>query len=86
MQGPISTVLGLKYPHNTILVIDTKHNFISVSARRGDGKIAVNTLLEKAIEGLKGSNAGGHVQAAGAGLNKKDYSVFKKRVIELAGA
>lgn len=83
MQGPISTVLGLKYPHYTILVVDTKDGFMKVSARRGDGKIAVNTLLEKAIEGFHGANAGGHVQAAGAGLNKKNYSLFKKRVIKL---
>lgn len=85
LQGPVSTILGLKYPHNTIIVADISRDFISISARRGDKKLAVNTLLEKAVEGLKDAHAGGHVPAAGAGFNKMYYSVFKKRVIAMAG-
>ncbi len=85
LHGPISTILGLKYPHNTIVIVNMNDDFLAVSARRGDKKIAVNTLLENAIKGFNGANAGGHVPAAGAGFYKKDYSVFKERIIAMAG-
>lgn len=83
IKSALSTILGLKYPHRTILVMDEKDGFINVSARRGDKKVAVNSLLEKAIKGFPLSNAGGHVPAAGARLRVEDLPEFKKRVIEL---
>jgi len=81
IHSPLSTILGLKYPHRTILIINTTHPFISVSARRGDKVIPVNNLLERAIEGFQGANAGGHAPAAGAGFEKKYLKTFKERVI-----
>jgi hypothetical protein len=85
VHSPISTILGLKYPHRTILVLDARKPMISVSARRGDKAIAMNTLLEKAVAVLPNANAGGHVPAAGAGLRKRDLPIFKARVLKLAG-
>lgn len=80
INSVLSTILGLKYPHKTIIIINKTHPFISVSARRGDKKIAVNDLLEKAINGFKKANAGGHVPAAGAGFSKKYLKQFKQRL------
>lgn len=82
IKSTLSTILGLKFPHKTILVMDRKDGFISVSARRNDQKVAVNKLLEKSIKGFDSANAGGHVPAAGARFKESDLEVFKKRVIE----
>lgn len=80
IQSPISTILGLKYPHRTIIIINKTQPIIAVSARRGDKKVAVNNLLEKAVKGFKNANAGGHVPAAGARFDKKYLKTFKKRI------
>ena len=81
VHSPLSTILGLKHPHKTVIIINKTGNPISVSARRHDRKIAVNNLLEKAIKGFAGANAGGHAPAAGAGFHKKYLPTFKKRII-----
>jgi len=80
VHSVLSTILGLKYPHRTIIIINTTHSFISVSARRGDKKFAVNDLLESAIKGFPDSNAGGHTPAAGAGFPKEHLDEFKERL------
>ena len=80
IHSPLSTILGLKHPHKTIIIINKTTNPISISARRHDKKIAVNNLLEQAVKGFKGANAGGHIPAAGAGFHKKYLSIFKKRL------
>jgi len=80
VHSPLSTILGLKYPHKTIIIINKTHPQISASARRGDKKIAVNVLLEKAIKGFPHSNAGGHIPAAGAGFPRKYLETFKERL------
>jgi single-stranded DNA-specific DHH superfamily exonuclease len=76
----LSTILGLKYPHKTIVIINHINNKIAVSSRRGDKKKAVNELLEKCVRGFENANAGGHVPAAGAGFGEKDLSEFKQRL------
>lgn len=80
VHSPLSTILGLKYPHQTIIIINKTNKQISASARRGDKKKPVNNLLEKAIQGFPNSNAGGHTPAAGAGFPKKYLAEFKKRL------
>ena len=64
------------------MIVNTTKPTISVSARRGDKKTPVNTLLENAIKGFKDANAGGHTPAAGAGFSKKYLKTFKQRIIE----
>ncbi|MCX6708414.1 MAG: DHH family phosphoesterase [Candidatus Woesearchaeota archaeon] len=80
VHSPISTLLALKNPHKTIIIINKTNKIIAVSARREDSKIAVNKILENAIKGFKGANAGGHTPAAGAGFNKKYLKTFKERI------
>lgn len=80
IHSPLSTILGLKYQHNTIIIINKIDGSIAVSARRGDKKTAMNNLLEEAIKGFKGANAGGHTPAAGAGFHKKYLKQFKERI------
>jgi oligoribonuclease NrnB/cAMP/cGMP phosphodiesterase (DHH superfamily) len=82
IKSPLSTILGLKFPKKTIMIVDFQGQKVSVSARRGDKRVAVNDLLETAVRGLPDSNAGGHIPSAGASLRKKDYCLFKKKLIE----
>lgn len=82
IKSPLSTILGLKYPQKTIIIISKQGRKVKVSARRGDKKVAVNNLLETAVRGLPESNAGGHIPSAGATLRITDYLLFKKRLIE----
>ncbi len=71
------------YPKQTVIVYHLKNSQYLVSARRQDGKVAVNDLLEKACKGLEGCEGGGHAPAAGAKVTKKYFPVFKKRILEL---
>jgi len=82
IKSPLSTILGLKYPHRTIVIISRKGSKARISARRGDKEVAVNSLLEKAARDLPAANAGGHVPSAGATISVRDYPKFKKRLIE----
>jgi single-stranded DNA-specific DHH superfamily exonuclease len=81
IHSPLSTILGLKHPHNTIIIINTGFTKAAVSARRHDKKVAVNNLLEKAVKGIPDSNAGGHTPAAGGGFPKKYLKTFKQRLL-----
>lgn len=80
IHSVLSTILGLKYPNKTIVIINSTNDKIAVSARRGDKKKAVNELLEKCVRGFENANAGGHVPAAGAGFDSKDLAEFKQRL------
>lgn len=80
----ISTILALKYPNDTIIVTRPHDGWVSINARNHNSKVAVNELLEKTTKGLKGSNAGGHIPAAGGTIRDKDYTEFKKRIWKLA--
>ncbi len=86
VHSPMSTILGLKYPNRTILIINKTTDRISVSARRGDKKKPVNLLLERATAGIPESNAGGHTPAAGAGFPKTFLDEFKRRIWKLEQA
>ena len=64
------------------MIVSKQKPNVRISGRRGDKKIAVNSLLENAVKGLPESNAGGHIPSAGAKLLLKDYPLFKARLIE----
>ncbi|MBW2974606.1 hypothetical protein KY366_02715 [Candidatus Woesearchaeota archaeon] len=76
--------LSQKYPDKTVVITqDMNKNTINISARRYDGKIAVNELLERSIKNLHRANAGGHRSAAGAIIQKKDFFRFKENIFRL---
>ena len=83
IKSALSTILGLKYPEWTIIISAPEKGSMTLSARRGDKKVAVNRLFQIALEGLPGAAGGGHIPAAGGGCRIKDYPIFKQRVIEL---
>ncbi|MFH1225364.1 MAG: DHH family phosphoesterase [Candidatus Diapherotrites archaeon] len=76
--------LSKRKPHTTfIFVQDSGKSTLSFSARRQDGRVRVNDLLEKAVKGLKGASAGGHAPAAAGRVMRRDLGEFKERVISL---
>ena len=81
VKGPLSTILSVSHPNNTLIIADTSTDPIRVSARRQDGKVAVNDLLENAIKGIEGATGGGHKPAAAAAVPKSHYTEFKKRIL-----
>ena len=82
VKSIVSTIIGFKYPTKTILMAVRSDKYY-LSARRQDRKIAMNALLQKLISGFEGSDAGGHVPAAGGHILLKDAEEFKKRLKNL---
>lgn len=81
VKSNISTLLSLKYPHKTILILqDIDQDMVGVSARRRDLKVAVNDLLENATKKLEKASGGGHIPAAGGKFLKCDLSKFKENI------
>jgi single-stranded DNA-specific DHH superfamily exonuclease len=83
IKSALSTILGLNYPHLTLVIASPEGTNMTLSARRGDKTIAVNRLFQLALEGLPGAAGGGHIPAAGGACKVKDFPKFKNRVIEL---
>lgn len=81
-KSPLSTILGLKYPHKSVIVVDARQNPVSVSARRKDAKVKIDQVLEHTLKGIKGASAGGHIVSAGALIPKKDFQKFKIKLIK----
>jgi single-stranded DNA-specific DHH superfamily exonuclease len=84
IKANISTILSLKNPNKTIIVVqDMGEEMIGISGRRRDEKIAINDLLEKATENMEDASAGGHIPAAGGKVRRQDLSKFKDKLMEL---
>jgi single-stranded DNA-specific DHH superfamily exonuclease len=81
IKSTLSTILALKHPHTTLILLSRDGPLLSISARRNDKKVAMNNLLECAIAGIKGASAGGHIPAAGGRLPAKDVVRFKKQIL-----
>ena len=73
-----------EYPTFSVLLLqDLGDSRVLISARRQDHKVPMNTLMEKAIEGMPTATGGGHVPAAAAGIRKQDEEQFIENVKRL---
>jgi single-stranded DNA-specific DHH superfamily exonuclease len=81
IKSALSTILALKHPHLTLILLSKEGDIVSISARRNDKKVAMNNLLECAIAGIKGASAGGHIPAAGGRFPAKEVLRFKRQVL-----
>jgi single-stranded DNA-specific DHH superfamily exonuclease len=82
-KSPLCTILGQKYPHNSVFVVDISRNPVGISGRRSDVKIKINKALEDACRGIPNASAGGHAVSAGATVPKKYYEKFKTRLFNI---
>ncbi|MDD5162702.1 MAG: DHHA1 domain-containing protein [Candidatus ainarchaeum sp.] len=80
IKSQIVNEISNKKPKKTIIVWSVSGNNARFSARRQDGKVQVNRLLEKAIEGIPNSNAGGHIPAAAGGVPKEFLEKFMEQL------
>ena len=86
IKSALINELSRRCKNMTIIVIeDLGKETLGISARRQDFKVKMNELLEKATKGMKGSNGGGHIPAAGGRIRRKDFWKFKGRVISILG-
>lgn len=81
IQGPLGTLLCLRYPNITIIIINSNSQ-VKVSARRYDQKVHVDRMITSATKTFKEANAGGYKHSAGARFDKKNLEEFKKKVIK----
>jgi single-stranded DNA-specific DHH superfamily exonuclease len=76
--------LTLKYPDKTLIIFqDLGEKNIRFSARRQDFKVKMNELLEAAVKGIPGANAGGHIPASAGAVPRAQFTVFKENVLEI---
>lgn len=84
IKGPVSTYLSFNKPYDqTMITYQIHNNSVSISARRQDKKYNMGKLMKHICEQLENARGGGHIPAAGAGIQAKDLETFKKLVIEL---
>jgi len=83
IKGILSTIISVKYPNKTIIIVKKNQEFYTFSARRQDKKINVSKLLKNAIKGLENAFAGGHIPAAGGQILHKDIEIFRKNLKKL---
>ncbi len=76
------------FPHKTIVIAEDMHtDFVTLSARRLDGRVAVNMLLEKNLSYFPHASGGGHIHSAGGRIRRQDVRAFQNLVTwQLTGA
>jgi len=83
LSSVISTIVSGDHLDKIVIVWEQKGNKIKMSTRNQGNDFDLDTILKKAIRGMKAS-AGGHKKAAGAVIEAQDWDTFKKRLISIA--
>lgn len=81
IKSIISTDVSESYQNKTIIILSRKNDNLEISARRQDGKIDMNKMMQELISGFEGANAGGHFKATGGYIKLKDEEEFKRRLV-----
>jgi len=81
IQSPISSILSFKKVHQTFIIANVKDKIVSISARRQDGKVRLNDMLQDIAKPLGGSG-GGHIPAAGAHIPRVKMAQFKLALLK----
>ena len=63
-----------------VVIYEQPGEKIKCSIRRQDFKVNCGELAREGVRGLKSSNGGGHIPAAGASFLASDLAQFKKQV------
>ncbi|MFH0955082.1 MAG: DHH family phosphoesterase [Candidatus Micrarchaeota archaeon] len=85
IKAPLVNKISFElHPDKTLIFVQDfkqENSHVSISARRQDGKVAVNDLLEAAVVGIPLGQAGGHAPAAGARVPREFLPQFKENII-----
>ena len=82
VSSTISTILSLGNPNFVFCIYKVKSNLVNISFRSQKG-LNCHVLAQEATKGFEFGSGGGHPQAAGARVLKKDFEVFKERLPKL---
>ncbi len=87
LKSALIDSLSREFPgKNLIVVIDRGGPMLRFSARRQDFKVEMNDLLEEAVKGIDGGEAGGHIPAAAGSIPRKKLNVLKENLIRILKA
>ncbi len=75
LGSALSSVISVKHPGKTVIIVANKGDVYSVHARNQEGRIDVGRLMKASCD-IEG---GGHVKAAGGKV--KDIGAFKEKVL-----
>lgn len=82
IKSALINKLSKRRRHTTFIFMqDSGRSTLSFSARRQDGRVMVNDLLEGAVKGMKGASAGGHAPAAAGRIMRRDLEKFRERLV-----
>jgi len=81
VQSPISSMISFKNLNQTVVIANVKDEIVNISARRQDGKIRLNDMLQDIAADLGGSG-GGHIPAAGAHIPRNQMAKFKLALLK----
>ena len=79
-SGKLSNILSQQLPNQVVVIYEQPGEKIKCSIRRQDFKVNCGELAREGVRGLKSSNGGGHIPAAGASFLASDLAQFKKQV------
>ena len=83
IRSYLSTEISLKMKDKLIIIAEKKGDYVTLSARRQDGKVNLNNLIPKLIKGFENSGAGGHKASVGGNFPAKYLDEFRKRLKNL---
>ncbi len=81
MGSVFSTILSMKEPDKTFVILAPFKNTLRLSARNQTNKVDMGVLLKKGIQGLNDAVAGGHIPSAGGQIRKEDFNKFKDNLL-----
>ena len=83
IKSTLANRISQKNPGKTIIIFqEYEGGSIGFSARRQDGKIKMNDLLEISIKGIPTARAGGHAPAAAGGIPAEYREPFMKKLVD----
>ncbi len=77
-----SSTVSVKEPDSCFIIYQLKDNFFKISSRCQSGRINLDELIKKGINGLEGATGGWHFKASGAVIKIKDLNVFKENILK----
>ncbi len=80
IKAIVTTIVSVRNEGKTVIILKKKGDTWTMSARRQDQKKNMNHLLNLLIEGFEGSDAGGHIPAAGGHFPERYKEEFMKRL------
>lgn len=83
IKSIVSTSISASVLDKTVILAERRDDKFFISVRRQDGKVDMNILLQKLVDGFEDSSAGGHFKASGGYFPVKYLEEFKKRLESL---